>query len=179
MKLISSVSESQARAWNYGFAKNLLRIFRDLRDMVHKQLVYLQTADLANYEGNRKAMFYRNSQVYRARNDERSAPLKTANCPHFFDSQYMGAEFITELSENFHAENPFALHGLEETKPFLAQDRFSARFIPSEHIRVIKIHGSMHRFNIATGNGIASVLLSLSVGSRRFTILSLTSDPRG
>jgi hypothetical protein len=71
---------------------------------------------------------------------------------HFFHVQYMGFEFVKELSTNFYSETCFNLQHPDEVKHFLHIDRFDSGCVPFEHIRAIVIDVSLNPFDLNTGN---------------------------
>jgi hypothetical protein len=121
--------------------------------MISKELLHLFNPNLKYYETNRKF-----TPVYHGRWNEpglksdHNRLLAPHDYPHYFTKDFMGKQFVTEMSENFHSERRFVLQHPQEIPAFLARDRFSTGCIPMEHIRFLKIVVSLRHFSTITGH---------------------------
>jgi hypothetical protein len=155
LSALNHLSDTYSRAWNIGFARNILRALPiELRNMVSKELVQIYKPNLAYDETNRKHtpsydVGWNASYVPTCHHNERLGPR---DYPHYFLKDFMGTEFVTELSENFHSETRFVLDHPYEIKGFLTRDRFFTRCIPLDHVRFMKIVVSLRHFSSITGH---------------------------
>jgi hypothetical protein len=153
------MAEPYSRAWNLGFAKNILRYLpRELSDMIYHELASLYNADLKDDEDD--VIHYRKAkeivkQVGSWRGTQRFVTVyprvTVEDYPHYLDRAFMGLEFASGLSEVFHAEKKFEVPGLPDLNDLLSKDRFETNCIPSVHIKYLDIDISLSPLIMTTG----------------------------
>jgi hypothetical protein len=151
---LNHVSDSYARAWSIGIAHNILQnLPKELRNMISKELLHLFNPRHKYHETNRKF-----TPGYDGRwnepdlkSDHNRLP-EPHDYPHYFKKEFMGEQFVTELSESFHSERRFVLQHPQEISGFLTFDRFGTGCIPMEHVRFLKIVVSLRHFSSITGH---------------------------
>jgi hypothetical protein len=71
--------------------------------------------------------------------------------PHYFDPEFVGKLFASQLSRTYHEEKTFIVDHPADLKRFLAKDRFGSECVPREHIRAIEVELSLQLFNVDDG----------------------------
>ncbi|EAT80138.1 hypothetical protein SNOG_12325 [Parastagonospora nodorum SN15] len=123
-KSIVSVSDSYARVWNLGFASNIVqRLPQELKDMIYRELMHHGPPDFDREERRRQDK-PSSRWVYSGSSPEHNELRGCTDYPHYFQSDYVGTDFVTELSKQFHKEKHFILQHPGELEGFLSDDRF-------------------------------------------------------
>ncbi|KAH3945042.1 hypothetical protein HBI56_057250 [Parastagonospora nodorum] len=151
-KSIVSVSDSYARVWNLGFASNIVqRLPQELKDMIYRELMHHGPPDFDREERRRQDK-PSSRWVYSGSSPEHNELRGCTDYPHYFQSDYVGTDFVTELSKQFHKEKHFILQHPGELEGFLSDDRFWTACVPADFVRFISIDLSLKLFNVRTGN---------------------------
>lgn len=149
---VVSVSDSYARVWNLGFASNVVQnLPQELKDMIYRELMHRGPPDFDREERDRqdKAPL---GWAYSGSSPEHNELRSCTDYPRYFQSNYMGPDFVTELFKQFHKDKHFSLQHPGELEGFLSRDRFRTTCVPDELVRFISIDLSLTLFNVRTGN---------------------------
>lgn len=120
----SNTTKIYARSWQLGFAQNIVRTFpRELRDFVYENLILQQSQEEVEVK-----------------------TMVADSYPHYFQIQYMGFEFVQEISERFYFLSKFKLQHPGEVKGFLEEDRFMTYCKPTRMVTFLTINISLQSF---------------------------------
>jgi hypothetical protein len=120
--------------------------------MIYVELMHLERPCGNGIEQRRRRNKPMNGWDYRSATPEHNELLTSEDYSHFFQSEYMGTTFVTELSERFHEDRNFNLQHPGELEGFLSTDRFGTLCEPAVFVRSISIDLSLELFNVRTGN---------------------------
>ena len=149
---VVSVSDSYARVWNLELASNIVqRLPQELKDMIYRELIHRGPPDFHREERRRQDKAP-SGWVYSGSSPEHNELRRCTDYPHYFQSDYMGPDFITELSKQFHKDKHFTLQHPGELEGFLSKDRFRTTCVPADLVRFISIDLSLRLFNVRTGH---------------------------
>jgi len=77
--------------------------------------------------------------------------LSLESFSHFFNKQYVGLDFATELSEMLYSTTAFESVHQDDLSTFLAADFFGTLCVPAKAVRSLEVRFRMELFHPATG----------------------------
>ncbi|KAF1912066.1 hypothetical protein BDU57DRAFT_532983 [Ampelomyces quisqualis] len=140
-----------SRAINANFASHILRLLpREIRDMIYHQLV--NSERVVHERCGKKHMEDVTVPIRGVKRQESGktylAPLRTVESfPHFYNIEYMGVEFASELFETAYRHHNFAFDHQAEVPAFLSNCMFGTGLNPAAHVTSLTIGITLNRLN--------------------------------